>query len=83
MLKFPKAHCMIMPVIRHGILKRATSSIKPHLTDTGMQKLVDFCKSHVEADGCFGDLMNKVHVDEKWYYCQQVDEKCYLMSNVR
>jgi hypothetical protein len=46
-----------------------------------MQKHVDFCKSHVEADGRFGDLMNKVHIDEKWYYHQQIDEKCYLMSD--
>eukprot|EP00956_Cyclotella_meneghiniana_P031532 scaffold83069_cov22-Cyclotella_meneghiniana.AAC.1 len=67
--------------LRRGLLKRATSSIKPALKQANIQRRLNYCRAKVEADGNFNDLLYDVHVDEKWFFVQQIDEKYYLLPD--
>eukprot|EP00956_Cyclotella_meneghiniana_P000520 scaffold571_cov34-Cyclotella_meneghiniana.AAC.2 len=67
--------------LRRGLLKRATSSIKPALKQSNIQRRLNYCRAKVEADGNFNDLMYDVHVDEKWFFVQRIDEKYYLLPD--
>jgi len=55
--------------LKYGALQRTTSSIKPHLTPHNMIQRVDYCRSFIEsADNYFSDMMDRVDIDEKWFY---------------
>jgi hypothetical protein len=71
----------LLRYLKQGLLKRSTSSIKPTLTAANVQCRIEHCKSKVEADGLFSDLMSEVHIDEKWFYVQQVDERFILLPD--
>lgn len=71
----------LLRYLQHGLLKRTTSSIKPKLTPANVQRRIDHCKSKVEEDGLFSDLMTEVHLDEKWFFVSQVDERFYLLPD--
>ena len=51
--------------------QRAASSIKPHLTPQNKTQRVMYCRSFVEDDKYFGDMMDRVDYDEKWFYITQ------------
>lgn len=57
-----------------GLLKRTTSAIKPHLTPENMQRRLSYCLSFIDVDNkCFGDMMDRVGIDEKWFYITTVN----------
>ena len=64
---------------RRGLILRATSSVKPQLTDENILLRKEFCLGFVDADGFFSDLMGHVHVDEKWFYVLRITDKFYLL----
>jgi hypothetical protein len=66
---------------KKGLIRRAKSTVKPHLTPAGIQKRYEYAKSFVEPDGRFNDMMNKVHIDEKWYYVMMTNRRCYLLPD--
>ena len=53
--------------------------MKPHLTPAGIQKNYEYAKLFVEPDGQFNVMMNKVHIDEKWFYAMMTNWRCYLL----
>ena len=64
---------------RRGLILRATSSVKPKLTDENVLLRKEYCLSFVDDDGYFSDLMGQVHVDEKWFYVMKITDKFYLL----
>ena len=57
--------------LKIGALQRAASSIKPHLTPQNKEHRVAYCRSFVEGDNYFSDMMDRVDIDEKWFYITQ------------
>lgn len=51
---------------------KSRSTIKPILTTANMARRVQYCKSFVNADGCFNDLLDRLDIDEKWWYISKV-----------
>ena len=49
--------------------------MKPHLTPAGIQTRYEYEKAFVEPDGQFDDMMNKVHIDEKWFYVMMTNRR--------
>jgi hypothetical protein len=47
-----------------------TNAIKPYLTDDNKVARVEFCLSMLDpnASSMFQDMMNMIHIDEKWLY---------------
>jgi hypothetical protein len=74
-------HVTLYNYLRRGLIKRSTSSIKPTLTPANIQRRKDHCLSKVGADEHFSNLMEEVHVDEKWFFVDQIDEKFYLLPD--
>ncbi|KAF0693028.1 Aste57867_15977 [Aphanomyces stellatus] len=66
-------------------LARRTSRLKPFLTPDHMQQRFDFARSFTRRgeDGTFKwhDMMDRVHVDEKWFYITMVNRKYYLWND--
>ena len=67
---------------KEGKGKVHLSTVKPFLTEANMQPRLNFCKAHVKLnEGLFDNMHNLVHIDEKWFYMNQVTRRYYLGSN--
>jgi len=66
---------------KKGLVQCAKSTVKPHLTPAGIQKRYEYAQSFIEPDGQFNDMMNKVHIDEKWFYDMMTKRHCYLLPD--
>lgn len=71
----------LLRYLSRGLIARSTSNVKPRLTPTNVQARKDYCLGHVEADGCFNDMLMDVHVDEKWFFVMRVKDKFYLLPD--
>ncbi|ETV90232.1 hypothetical protein H310_14934 [Aphanomyces invadans] len=64
------------------IFVKYTSTIKPQLTDANQAVRLKWAMDHVHAvtpdDYAFADMMNVVHVDEKWFFASRVSKSYYL-----
>jgi hypothetical protein len=72
-------HATLYNYLCRGLIKHSTSSIKPTLTPANIQCYKDHCLGKVGADEHFLNLMEEVHVDEKLFFVDQIDEKIYLL----
>ncbi|KAF0717357.1 Aste57867_2337 [Aphanomyces stellatus] len=63
-------------------LQRRTSRLKPLLTPDHMARRFEFARSFTQrtVDGSYKwhDMMDRVHIDEKWFYITKVNRKYYL-----
>ena len=55
-----------------GYLQKSKNNIKPILTPKIKTDRVTYCRSFVEEVGWFGDMMDHVDIDEKWFYLTEV-----------
>jgi hypothetical protein len=53
-----------------GLLKSSKNSIKPILTPKNKLDRVNYCHSFVQ-DNSFVDMLDRVDIDEKWFYLSQ------------
>ncbi|KAH9147093.1 hypothetical protein AeRB84_009211 [Aphanomyces euteiches] len=63
------------------MLKRVSSRLKPLLTEANKAERLSFAASFVINDGIqsrFADMMDTVHVDEKWFFLKRTKTKYYL-----
>jgi hypothetical protein len=60
---------------------RVSSAVRPRLTEDNKLARLTFCLSKIKPDGFFEDMMDVVHVDEKWFYLQQTKRSYYLSPN--
>ena len=65
--------------IKEGLIRTHKNSVKPFLTDKNIQSRLEFCLDHVQTDAMmFKEMMDVVHVDEKWFYMNQNRRRYYL-----
>ena len=54
--------------IKNGVLKNTRSVVNPISTPRNKIDRVAYAESFVEADGCFSNLEEEGHLDEKWWF---------------
>ena len=59
--------------LKLGFLKTKKFHVKPMLTPENKRAHVDFCQSNVDQENCFVTMLNRVEIDEKWFYLIQVN----------
>ena len=42
---------------------------------------MNFCRSFVDENGIFMDMMEYVHLDEKWFFMTKIKENYYLLPD--
>jgi hypothetical protein len=70
---------------KRGELRRHSSAIKPLLTESNKVQRLEFCCSFVlpkEPCPVFHDMLDVVHVDEKWFNLKKVKQTFYLAADV-
>ena len=62
-------------------LRRKKVYLKPTLNEEQMVARLDYCLDHEDRNspGFFVDMMNRVHVDEKWFHMMR-DGNCYILT---
>ncbi|KAL6581619.1 hypothetical protein OROMI_007542 [Orobanche minor] len=73
-------------LFKKGVLRRRSSSIKPHLKEENKISRMEFCLSMLDEnttpnDPKFKGMYNYVHIDEKWFYLTKKDHTYYLLDN--
>lgn len=63
--------------LQQGVLQRSSSSVKPILTEQNKQARIAWVMSKIAVDGRFVDMMNEVHIDEKWFYITREKRKLH------
>ncbi|ETV88712.1 hypothetical protein H257_00231 [Aphanomyces astaci] len=67
---------------RRGIFVKYNSSVRPSLTDANKVVRTSWAMDHIHALSpsvyLFDDMMQCVHVDEKWFYATRVKRSYYL-----
>ncbi|ETV83344.1 hypothetical protein H257_04095 [Aphanomyces astaci] len=67
---------------KRGIFVKYTSTVRPLLTDANKAVRVQWVMKHLHAlssaQYAFDDMMNTVHVDEKWFFATKISKKMYL-----
>ena len=59
-------------MVSKGEVTVMVSSLKPHLTDENKMARSVFVAEHIQDDGSFVEMYDRVHVDEKWFYLTKV-----------
>lgn len=65
-------------IFQRGEFKRASSTVKPYLTEENKKDRLQFCLSKINSNGFFEDMYDTVHIDEKWFYLTKVKNTYYL-----
>ena len=60
----------IQQAMKLGLLKSSKNSIKPILMPKNKLDRVNYCHSFVQ-DNSFVDMLDRVNIDEKWFYLSQ------------
>jgi hypothetical protein len=61
----------IHDALKKGLLKHTRNTIRPILTDKNKTDRVAYCSSFVR-NGQFTDMLDRVDIDEKWFYMTEV-----------
>jgi len=61
----------IHDALKKGLLKHTWNTLRPILTDKNKADRVVYCCSFVQ-DGQFVDMLERVDIDEKWFYMTEV-----------
>ena len=71
---------MLYRRLKSGELRVHSNTVKPTLTEVNMESRVRFCMSHINFNsGRFQDMMDVIHIDEKWFYLCQNKRTYYLL----
>jgi len=62
-------------------IKRVSSFLKPTLTDDNKIERLRFCLSKIKQNGFFPNMMNEVHIDEKWFFLTTNKKSYYVGIN--
>uniref|UniRef100_A0A0A9CWW4 Transposase n=1 Tax=Arundo donax TaxID=35708 RepID=A0A0A9CWW4_ARUDO len=75
----------LLRYMRQGLIKRHSSSIKPHLTDENKKVRLQWCLGMLDQDSMPNDPKFKglfdVFIDEKWFYLTRKSERYYLLAD--
>ena len=57
------------------------SSLKPSLTDANKVKRLEYCLNETDIENkTIKNKMDKIHIDEKWFYMSSESAKFYLVK---
>ncbi|ETV90515.1 hypothetical protein H310_14705 [Aphanomyces invadans] len=62
-----------------GTIRSHSNVIKPVLTEANEYTPLKFAMSFVRPDMQFNELLNYVHIDEKWFYLTKTARTYYLV----
>ncbi|XP_059663713.1 uncharacterized protein LOC132309419 [Cornus florida] len=70
--------------IKEGLIRPHSNALKPSLTEENKKARLLFCLSMLEQCSLhnrptFCNMLNYVHIDEKWFYMSKESEKYYLL----
>jgi len=68
----------VVRAMNEGAIVSHTSSLVPRLTEENKLNRFLFCCDEVRGNGIFKDMLDRVHVDEKWFYCDSVNKRFLL-----
>ena len=69
-------------MLKRGEIKRASSTVKPLLTEDNKLQRLQFCLDNIRGSTYeFHDNANKVHIDEKWFFITKVKNTYYLLPD--
>jgi len=74
----------VFRLLKKGIIRRHSNSIKPFLKEENKRSRLEFCLSMLEGiphDPMFNSMHNIIHIDEKWFYLTKKSENYYLLSD--
>ena len=60
---------------------RYSSTLKPVLTEKNKEAQMNFSRSFADENGIFMDMMDYVHIDQKWFFMTKIKENYYLLPN--
>ncbi len=69
----------IHDALKKGLLKYTHNTIRPILADNNKTDRVGSCSSFVQ-NGQFTDMLDRVDIDEKWFYLTEVVTSYILVS---
>mmetsp|Transcript_19480 Transcript_19480/g.28657 ORF Transcript_19480/g.28657 Transcript_19480/m.28657 type:complete len:248 (-) Transcript_19480:593-1336(-) len=68
--------------LKEGQIRSHTNAVKPFLTEQNVKARLEFCLKHVQMESkMFNEMMDVIHVDEKWFYMTQNMRRYYLVSD--
>jgi hypothetical protein len=74
----------VFRLLKKGIIRRHSNSIKPFLKEENKRSRMEFCLSMLEGiphDPMFKSMHNIIHIDEKWFYLTKKSENYYLLPD--
>lgn len=80
-LSIPRSslHSLLRKSAIDGTVRRTSSYLKPMLDDFHKLRRAQFVREHIDMEtGMFDDMMDKVHIDEKWFYIDKRQRSFYL-----
>ena len=70
---------MLHRKVKEGAIHEHLNAVKPYMTEDIMRIHVAFCLNHIDVvHQKFHDMMDVVHIDEKWFYLFEMEQKYYL-----
>ncbi|ETV78282.1 hypothetical protein H257_07874 [Aphanomyces astaci] len=79
------ARTTLWRLLQSKVMKRCTSRLKPMQTDKHKSDRMAFVQRHLrtEASGkrYWHDMLDTVHIDEKWFYVTKQNRRYYLWSD--
>ncbi|XP_074266633.1 uncharacterized protein LOC141589912 [Silene latifolia] len=79
------SNTVLYTLIKEGLIRRHSNTLKPHLKDGHKRARLQFCLSMLDQtcmpnEPKFVGMYSVVHIDEKWFYMTKKKEKYYLHS---
>ncbi|KAF0682600.1 Aste57867_25287 [Aphanomyces stellatus] len=72
---------LVESLSKKGIFRAHSRAIRPLLTDANKYSRVKFALSFVNGDLEMNEMMNHIHLDEKWFYLTPERRKFYLIPH--
>ena len=68
--------------LQEGEMVRHTSFLRPYLTEKNRMVRLDYCLEMIDSDEPrFKDMMDYIHIDEKWFNLTTKSKKYYLLPS--
>jgi len=72
---------IVYHLIRHDkLIKPHSNAIKPHLKDENKVSHVQYCLLHLDQVEELEFMMNKIHLDEKWFSFSKNMRQFYIVN---
>jgi transposase len=81
-----KSKTTVEKLVKEGILRRHSSTLKPYIKDDNKKDRLRFCLSMLEENNIphnpiFKSMYNIIHIDEKWFEMTKKSTNYYLVAD--